>query len=648
MSNQTETKTPCATIMVVDDTPANLAVVVDRLEQHGFQVVVAQDGEEALQRAALVRPDLILLDVMMPGMDGFETCRRLKASEAMRDVPVIFMSALGDVSDKVKGFAAGGVDYVTKPFEIAEVLARVETQLALRRAERERDRSRAFLDQIIENVPATIIVKEASERRYVVANRSAQDFWGSPPQDAIGKTAYDIFSRERADMITAHDDKALRSDGPVYEEEHPQLPGGGDARTVTSTKIAMRDAHGKPTYIISIVEDVTERRTMERQLQQAQKMDALGQLAGGLAHDFNNLLTIIIGNLDLLQLDIGGNEAAELKVETILQASVRGSALTQQMLAVSRRQPLHPRRIDVNKLASETVQMLARTLGESVGIDLRMADDIWPILVDESQLQAALVNMAVNARDAMPGGGKLTIETSQLHLDAERISAVGVVAPGDYMVVAMRDSGSGMPPEVVAHIFDPFFTTKPAGHGTGLGLSMVYGFVKQSGAQIGVASEEGKGTTFTLYFPRAAGTEVASPVDELHAPRQTPVANGDVVLVVDDNPGVRATVVAHLQELGYHALQADCGTAALKILDGPTNIDLMFTDIVMPGGLNGKQLATKARALRPNLKILFTSGFPGAEQNDTMELEEGDVLLSKPYRKYELAQAVHEMLTASS
>jgi CheY-like chemotaxis protein len=371
-------------------------------------------------------------------------------------------------------------------------------------------------------------------------------------------------------------------------------------------------------------------------------MEAVGSLTGGVAHDFNNLLTIMIGNLDLLQMDLAGNGPAEHKVETILQAALRGSDLTRQMLAFSRRQPLQPKRVDANELIGNTTRLLTRTLGEHVIVDLRTASDLWPILVDGSQLEAALVNIAINARDAMPEGGTLIIETRNMQLDADYAAHHLEVTPGDYIAIEITDTGTGIPPDVLARVFEPFFTTKEPGKGTGLGLSMVFGFIKQSGGHLNVYSEVGQGTTFKLYLPRAAGEPGTVQESAPQAPQ--PAVLGEVVLVVDDNPDVRATVVGQLRSFGYRILEADSATAALETIDSGAHIDLMFTDVVMPGPMNGKELGKMARIRRPNLKVMFTSGFPGTFLNKDTDLDVGGVLLSKPYRKDDLAKAVRDLL----
>jgi CheY-like chemotaxis protein len=357
-----------------------------------------------------------------------------------------------------------------------------------------------------------------------------------------------------------------------------------------------------------------------------------------LAHDFNNLLTIMVGNLDLLQVEVGGNRAAEQKVATILQAAERGADLTHQLLAFSRRQHLSPRRVEVNELISNTTRLLARTLGENITVDVRLADDLWPVTADPGQLEAALVNIAINARDAMPDGGVLTVISEKAHLGDD--DANPEVTAGDYVRIELRDTGTGMPADVLAHIFEPFFTTKAPGKGTGLGLSMVYGFIRQSGGHLSADSKVGEGTVFNLYLPRAMELDTRSPAPEGRIP--VPAAKGKVILAVDDNPAVRATVLLQLQALGYSVHEADNAQTALALLDDIGQVDLLFTDIVMPGPMNGRELAVKARAKRPDLRVLYTSGFPGAFVGE----DDRDALLNKPYRKRDLANAIHRALHA--
>ena len=515
-----------------------------------------------------------------------------------------------------------------------------------RRVERERDRSRDFLDRVIDNIPVTIFVKDAHSLQYILVNRAGEQLWGLPREQLVGKTPHEIFDKETADTIVEHDRKLLDTHPELYVPEHLITTPRNGVRLVTSKRICVRDQNGEVQYLLGVTEDMTERKGIEDQLRQAQKMEAIGNLTGGVAHDFNNLLTVIIGNLDLLQSEVAGNQEAEQKIETILQASERGADLTRLMLAFSRRQPLQSKPVDVNRLIRNTTRLLSRTLGEDISIEVLPGNDVELALVDESQLETALLNISINARDAMPEGGTLTIATRPAYLDADYAAHHPGVAPGAYVQIELADTGTGMPPDVVEHIFEPFFTTKSVGKGTGLGLSMVYGFMKQSSGHINVYSEVGQGTVFKLFLPLAQpGESHAQPPKQAAA--QTARHSGDaVILAVDDNPDVRATVVVQLQGLGYRVREADSAHGALEILDSTDRIDLLFTDVIMPGGLNGKELATRARTKRPDLKVLFTSGFPGTATGPGTSFDDGDVLLSKPYRRNDLAKAVEELLTA--
>jgi PAS domain S-box-containing protein len=431
--------------------------------------------------------------------------------------------------------------------------------------------------------------------------------------------------------------------GRRYEAQSQRRDGKRIDTEISLTALRRRDGH----VINCFIRDITERVAAEEQLKQAQKMESIGQLTGRVAHDFNNLLTVIIGNLDLLRDDVAGHPAAEEKIDVILHASERGADLTRHMLAFSRRQPLNPKPVDVNALVENMTRMLSRTLGGSVAVEVHTAADPLTALVDASQLETALLNIALNARDAMPDGGALTISTRVAELDEDYAALHQGVKPGTYAAIEIADSGTGIPPDLLERIFEPFFTTKPAGKGTGLGLSMVYGFIKQSGGHINAYSEIGRGTVFKLFLPPARPAARIEAI-ESNGPRAAKLGGNEVILAVDDNPDIRAAVTAQLRSLGYQVREADSAHAALQILDAAERIDLLFTDMIMPGGLNGKELATKARAKRADLKVLFTSGFPGTSGRHGAQLEPGDVLLSKPYHKHDLAKAIQQVMSAAA
>ncbi len=389
-----------------------------------------------------------------------------------------------------------------------------------------------------------------------------------------------------------------------------------------------------------VAERTAALRETEHRFIQAQKMEAVGSLTGGLAHDFNNLLGIIIANLDLLQPVTKELQDADEFVSEALGAALRGADLTRRLLAFARKQPLKPECVALNELIAGLAKLLGRTLGEHIEIELALAPDIWEITVDPFQLESAITNLATNARDAMPRGGRIVIATKNAHLDAEYAAQHAEVTPGDYALIELSDTGTGMAPEVLSHIFEPFFTTKERGRGTGLGLSMVFGFIKQSGGHITVYSEIEKGTTFRLYLPRHVGGEPAT----LTATAGQTIRGGiETILVVDDNGKIRQAVTKQLTQLGYRVIEAENGRAALAILETAESIHLLFSDVIMPGGIDGFELAAEATKRKPGLKVLLTSGFPEGFGKTTQPML-GCRMLSKPYRSAQLAHALRELL----
>lgn len=383
--------------------------------------------------------------------------------------------------------------------------------------------------------------------------------------------------------------------------------------------------------------DLTEKQAAEAQMRQAQKMDAVGQLTGGVAHDFNNILTVITGTIGILADAVADDPQLSAIAKMIDDAAERGASLTKHLLAFARKQPLQPREIDINTLVLETIKLLRPTLGEHIQINTQLATSAWPALVDPNQLTTAILNLSLNARDAMPSGGKLVVETGNIHLDEAYAAMNRDVTAGNYVMVAVSDTGTGISPANLERVFDPFFTTKEVGKGTGLGLSMVFGFVKQSNGHIKIYSEVGHGTTVKIYLPRATGVS-DTPVESLASIR---VAGGhETILVVEDDNLVRRYVMTQIESLGYKTLEASRASEALEIIDARNNIDLLFTDVIMPGAMNGRQLVDEALVRRPGLKTLFTSGYTENAIVHHGRLDTGVLLLAKPYRKSDLARMI--------
>ena len=400
---------------------------------------------------------------------------------------------------------------------------------------------------------------------------------------------------------------------------------------------------GNAPYRLLILQDITERARLEIELRQAQKMEAVGRLAAGVAHDFNNILTVITGTIGILGEAVADRPELASIAKLIDDAAERGAQLTKHLLAFARKQPLQPRVIDVNSLMVEAAKLLHPTLGEQIQISPLLAEDAWTALVDPNQLTTAVLNLALNARDAMPDGGKLVLETRNVYLDEGYASMHNEVAPGNYVMIAVSDTGSGIPTANLDRVFEPFFTTKEVGRGTGLGLSMVFGFVKQSGGHIKIYSEEGHGTTVRIYLPRSTGLHQI----DAEAPALADIQGGhEVVLIVEDDPLVRKYVITQIRGLGYTTLDAANAREALDIIDNNERIDLLFTDVIMPGPMNGRHLVDEALKRRPGLKTLFTSGYTENAIVHHGRLDSGVLLLAKPYRKSDLARMIRQALSS--
>jgi PAS domain S-box-containing protein len=411
---------------------------------------------------------------------------------------------------------------------------------------------------------------------------------------------------------------------------------------------AIRNDAGELIGFAKITRDITERKNAEQELEEArealfqsQKMEAVGQLTGGVAHDFNNLLTVIIGGMDA----IARSKPTDLRIRRALEmsrhAADRAAALTSRLLAFSRKQALEPTPSDLNALVRDMADLLHRTLGEQIELESVLSPRLWTVEIDQNQLESAVLNLAVNARDAMPTGGKLTIETQNTFLDESYTATDAEVRPGQYVLLSVSDTGSGMSKSTLARVFEPFFTTKEPGRGTGLGLSMVYGFVKQSGGHVTIYSEEREGTTVKLYFPRHLSSK-ETVIEDVSEP-EYPSAGDEVVLVVEDNPEVRAFSVMSLTELGYRVLQAADAEAALSILRTDQRVDLVFTDVVLPGQ-SGRVLADESAIVRPGLKVLFTTGYSRNAIVHHGRLDAGVRLLQKPFTFNQLASRIREVL----
>ncbi|MEK7820560.1 MAG: PAS domain S-box protein, partial [Pseudomonadota bacterium] len=519
------------------------------------------------------------------------------------------------------------------------VLHDLSDQVAAEAADQKRARE---IESLFQASPAAIIALDR-DTKVVWWNAAAERIFGFTAAEAIGRP-HPVVPQAEVEHFQNHFRRAMAGES-LRDIRATRQAKGGRMVDVEFSSAPLMDARHNVIGVVYAVNDVTERVQLERQLLQAQKMEAVGQLTGGIAHDFNNLLGVLIGNLDLLRERVAHDRETLELADAALEAGVRGAELNKRLLAFSRRQALAPETVDVNAALTAMARMLRRSLGERIEIDLHCADGVWPVRVDPVQLETAIVNLGVNARDAMPHGGTLTLETRNAPLDADYAARHESLKPGDYVMIAVSDSGVGMTPEVLARVFDPFFTTKPVGQGTGLGLSMVYGFLKQSGGHVNIYSEPGEGTTIRLYLPRdTAGTEAPRTADA--AEKHSPTYN-ELVLAVEDNPDMRRIAVRQLKELGYRVVEAENADKALALLDEGLKPDLAFLDVIMPGTMDGLDLAQHIEKRLPGVGILMTSGFteratPEARKNGDKTIP--FPILDKPYRKDDLARAMRAAL----
>ena len=495
----------------------------------------------------------------------------------------------------------------------------------------------------------------------VVANDALKTFLGRPDIETNPMAFEDFLHRDDRGQFLNGIRQLLAAEVPSLQFElRYNTPDGKVMHGATSVSI-VRNEKGEPEQLIIHVADTTERKTVNHRLQKAQKMEAIGQLTGGIAHDFNNLLTIIIGNLQLLDGKLAGDDKAKKRLAESIDAARKGSDLTKQLLAFARKQDLAPKDSGINGLVSGMEQLVKRAVGENIDVHIELMEGEPHALIDPSQLESSILNLAINARDAMPDGGRLTIETQAAYLDRFYAEKNPEVVPGHYVMVAVSDSGTGMTQELVEQVFQPFFTTKGNGKGSGLGLSMVYGFVKQSGGHISIYSEVGHGTSVKMYLPRrmkagesvgaaelpgsssSASATQAAPVAEVVP--QTEPARRPKILVVEDQEAVRMVACGFLEDFGYEVVEAGDGFEALSRLQEHSDIDLMFSDVVMPGGMNGFDLAQAAQSLKPGLKIVHTSGYPKGAMvhQDEPRFREGFIIM-KPYRREDLQKIIKDAL----
>jgi PAS domain S-box-containing protein len=652
-----------ATILIVDDEANNrfaLAQVLAELEE---TVVEAASGEDALR--FLLREDcaVILLDAHMPGIDGYMTAELIRRRERSRHIPIIFVSAVDRDDEHIaRAYAMGAVDYVFKPVDPVILRSKVAVMVDLYQKNVEVER-KAALERFLqeenlrirqEKLEAERQLRQVEERQTAIVRslpialyscegdagfagpRFISDviaeLIGFAPQEFLEDRHLWVNRIHPEDRERVLDEVALIPAVGGMSTEYRWLCADGSHRWFLDRAVLIRH-EGRPFEIFGSCLDITSRRSVEQQLIQSQKMEAVGQLTGGIAHDFNNMLTVVIGNLDSLARSLKGSGRNFDRAQMALTGALSCAELTRRMLAFARRQPLQPSAVNLGEVSRNITKLLGRTLGERILIDVLVHDELWNVLADPAQVESSLINLAVNARDAMPEGGTLTIEARNVG----RNDRDADLPEGELVLLSVTDTGGGMTPDVLERALEPFFTTKRMGHGTGLGLSMVYGFVKQSGGHVKIISTPGRGTSVRIYLPRTD----AVPIVSIGTGEDLSLSGRDrTILLVEDDAGVRAVTAAMLKELQFNVIEADNGTRALDIVDRESEIDLLFTDIVMPGGMNGFELGRLARERRPQLPVLYATGYAASYAAP----EKGADMLAKPYREADLRSKLRGLL----
>jgi PAS domain S-box-containing protein len=794
-------------ILVVDDQPENIYILIENLEED-YEIMFATNGKKALNIAfSEDRPDLILLDILMPEMDGYEVCTTLRAASETRDIPIIFITASEQQADEAKGLQLGAVDFIAKPFKMPIVEARIKTALRLKaemdrrmalarkledlnrhleerieekarelelthenlktseskyraiyenamegifqttidgrllsvspslahilgyvspdeiistvtdidrrlyvrsedrerfrhtleqegeisgfetqfrkkngdiidvmvsakairdengellhfqgfnidiserkRAETALRKSVAHLRTLVETIPDLIWLKDP-EGIYLSCNQKFERFFGAKEKDIIGKTDYDFVDKKLADFFREKDRAALAAGRSIMNEEEVTFADDGHKEMLETIKTPMFDSDGKLIGVLGIARDLTERRLAEKekarvedQYRQAQKVEAIGRLAGGVAHDLNNLLTPILGYGELLFDEFGPSDPRKRKIEQIVQAGLRARDLVRQLLTFSRKQPLMHRSVNMSKAVSGFEKLMRRTIREHIEIKTILSPDIPPVKADIGQIEQVIMNLAVNAADAMPTGGCLTIETASATLEEVDTAIHPETKPGKYVMLNVSDTGCGMDNETLKHLFEPFFSTKGE-LGTGLGLATVYGIIKQHGGLIRVRSELGKGSIFKIFLPVSVDKREEEKTSEQ---LNSGLKGFETILLVEDSEHVRDLAHDVLKRQGYRVLAAKHGAEALDLLashNGP--VHLLLTDVIMPGLINGKELFARTAQFQPGLKVLYMSGYTDDIITHQGILNDGVQFIQKPFTVLRLTTKVREVL----
>ena len=649
------------------------------LQEAGFPAMATPNLVELSKELSSGAGMAIIADEALRGADISMLLETLKCQPAWSDIPIVLLTHHGGPehnSSAYLGALLGNVTFLERPFHPATLVSLVTTAVRGRRRQYE---ARARMEDLLESEQRLQNALKAGrlgswqlEAEFLTLTCSAisRSHYGRDEGDTFAYADWldSVYTEDQPRMQSALQ-RSLDS-GDDFIIEYRNVWPDGSLNWVDVRARAIRAKNGRVSSLAGVTSDITERKqaeaelrrlneTLEQQveertsqlrhneevLRQSQKMEAVGQLTGGIAHDFNNMLTGIIGSLELLRrrLARGRTEDLDSLIDLGVTSANRAAALTHRLLAFSRRQSLDSKPVQMNQLVNSMGELIHRSLNESIRLEMRLNEQLWTAEADPNQLESALLNLVLNARDAMPDGGLLLVETFNQRLDRSFTDAHENLLPGDYVVLSVSDTGYGMPETVISRAFDPFFTTKPIGQGTGLGLSMIYGFSKQSHGHVSIKSEVGKGTTVQLFLPRFKGEQIQD--DLAFEPNATQANAGETVLIVEDDPAVRALVSEVLSELGYQFVVAGAADAAVPILESAQRIDLLISDVGLPG-MNGRQLAEIGRQLRPGLKVLFITGYAEHAAVRAGFLDDGMQMITKPFAFDHLTAKVREMIEA--
>jgi PAS domain S-box-containing protein len=650
--------------LIIDDEAVCLQTLEAVLKFSGYSLQAATSGEAALEKMNEARFSLIILDVMMPGLSGFDVCTRIKANPDWKSIPIIFLTALDDEATKMMGFEVGAVDFICKPFSVKEVRARVQTHLELRRlqisletenlslaaklAQKALKESQEKFRHIFDNAMIGHVIINPDGTTQV--NRIFAEMLGFPVEDLSAFswkdfTHPDDFPRVQSMEAALHADKLHQA----VQEIRLRHRNGDIIWTEISTSLQVGEDQA-PLYALTSVRNISSRKAAEQekeslqtQLYQAQKLDSVGRLAGGVAHDFNNLLGIILGNTELALDRIPPEDPVYVHLREIEGAAGQCADLARQLLTFAQKQVVHPKILDINEAIGDLLKMLQRLIGENIRLVWNPGSSDLQTKIDLGQFSQILTNLTVNARDAISGHGTITVTTSRTILDeAFCLTHVGF-SPGEFVLIEITDTGCGIPPAILANIFEPFFTTKGIGRGAGLGLAATYGIIRQNHGFVKVDSVQHQGTTFSIYLPRISPSEGKAPQAE---PSCTAAPRTETILLVEDNPGMLQLTGKMLENLGYHVLTASTPSEASRLAQESTHIHLLVTDVIMPE-MNGPELSRHLRQQLPHLKILFMSGYTADAIEDPGFLNGNVGFIEKPFSLKHLAQKIREILHSS-